>query len=58
MPQFLLRNLEEGDTETAMHQGLLDCTECGLCTYVCPSKIELSETFSTVKKELLKEIEA
>jgi Na+-transporting NADH:ubiquinone oxidoreductase subunit A len=29
---------------------MLDCVECGLCSYVCPSKIELCQTFQETKQ--------
>jgi len=28
------------------------CIECGLCSYVCPSKIEVREILKNIKKEL------
>lgn len=45
LPQFMYKSLLAGEIEEALSHGLLDCVECGLCTYVCPSKIELSTTF-------------
>ena len=53
-----LRNTEVNDVEESMRLGVLDCTECGVCTYVCPSKIELSSKFSTMKAQLYKEANA
>ena len=29
-----------------IEKGFLDSVECGLCTYVCPSKIELNDIFN------------
>jgi Na+-transporting NADH:ubiquinone oxidoreductase subunit A len=37
------------EVEEYLELGLLDCVECGLCSYVCPSKIELSQTLKTAK---------
>jgi Na+-transporting NADH:ubiquinone oxidoreductase subunit A len=34
---------------------LLDCVECGLCSYVCPSKIELFETLKNAKAAFYRE---
>ncbi|MHC4835188.1 MAG: 4Fe-4S dicluster domain-containing protein [Planctomycetota bacterium] len=31
------------------------CVECGLCSYVCPSKIELMHEFKQAKQAILKE---
>jgi Na+-transporting NADH:ubiquinone oxidoreductase subunit A len=38
------------EIEDALGHGMLDCVECGLCTYVCPSKVELCETLKKTKK--------
>jgi Na+-translocating ferredoxin:NAD+ oxidoreductase RnfC subunit len=32
-----------------------DCAECGLCTFVCPSKIELLQIVKDGKKLIKKE---
>ena len=29
---------------------IFDCVECGLCTYVCPSKLELCNVMKNTKK--------
>jgi len=46
MPQFIMKALLTDEIEEALQLGLLDCCRCGLCAYVCPSKIELSEIIS------------
>ena len=56
MPQVLMKEVLGGDIEEAMKQGLLDCSDCGLCTYVCPSKIELDSIIKTAKDKLYKEL--
>jgi Na+-transporting NADH:ubiquinone oxidoreductase subunit A len=43
------------EVEEYLAHGLLDCVECGLCTYVCPSKIELAETFQATKRSYHRE---
>jgi Na+-transporting NADH:ubiquinone oxidoreductase subunit A len=58
LPQNILRNVKGNDVEEAMRYGLLDCTSCGVCTYVCPSKIDLSTIFSDAKDQLYKEVTA
>jgi len=50
LPQFMYKSLVAGEIEEALLHGLLDCVECGLCTYVCPSKIELSSTFTKERR--------
>lgn len=42
MPQFIMKAVGAGEMEEALSMGLLDCTGCGLCTFVCPSKIDLA----------------
>ena len=43
MPQYTYKSLYADEIEEALAHGLLDCVECGLCSFVCPSKIDLSE---------------
>ena len=43
------------EVEEYLAHGLLDCVECGLCTYVCPSKIELAATLQAAKHAYRKE---
>jgi len=50
LPQFLMKSILAGDTQEALMHGLLDCAECGLCTYVCPSKISLHQIIQTAKR--------
>ncbi len=42
LPQFIMKAVGAGEMEEALSLGLLDCTGCGLCTFVCPSKIDLA----------------
>jgi Na+-transporting NADH:ubiquinone oxidoreductase subunit A len=46
MPQFIMKALVTDEIEDALQLGLLDCCQCGVCAYACPSKIELSEILS------------
>lgn len=43
MPNDLGRFVEKGMTGRARSYGILDCIECGVCAYLCPSKIPLVE---------------
>ena len=54
-PHFLMKAALAGEMEEVVAMGLLDCTGCGLCTFVCPSKIELSDTFRSAKLSYYKE---
>lgn len=55
LPQFAMKCLVADEVEEALAHGLLDCAECGLCTYACPSKIELREVFRAAKAQYHKE---
>jgi Na+-transporting NADH:ubiquinone oxidoreductase subunit A len=50
LPQFTYKNILADEIEEALNHGLLDCVECCLCTYVCPSKIELKNILKEAKK--------
>ena len=54
--KVIMKNLTDNDIETAMEQGVLDCVDCGLCTYVCPSKIELGNIMKDAKNMIAKEV--
>jgi Na+-transporting NADH:ubiquinone oxidoreductase subunit A len=41
LPQLAYKCILADDVDGALAHGLLDCVECGLCSYVCPSKIDL-----------------
>ena len=55
LPNRMWKALLAGEIEEALAHGLLDCAECGLCTYGCPSKIELNEAFIKAKADFYKE---
>lgn len=43
MPNFIMKALHADEIEEALALGLLDCCQCGLCSFTCPSKIELAK---------------
>ncbi len=51
LPQMLYKAILAQEVEEYLAHGLLDCVRCGLCSYVCPSKIELTENFEKAKME-------
>lgn len=55
LPQLTYKALLAGEVEEALVHGLLDCVECGLCTYVCPAKIELTTALVAAKAAYYKE---
>lgn len=56
LPQFSMKAIHCGELEEAVSYGILDCAECGLCSYVCPSKIELSDIIKQAKRDYYREI--
>jgi Na+-transporting NADH:ubiquinone oxidoreductase subunit A len=55
LPSYLMRSLLVEDMEEAESLGIADCAECGLCTYVCPSKIEFGDIIARGMEAILKE---
>jgi Na+-transporting NADH:ubiquinone oxidoreductase subunit A len=55
LPQLVYKAILVEEVEEYLDHGLLDCVECGLCSYVCPSKIELTATLKSAKAEYLKD---
>jgi len=51
LPQFLYKSILTEEFEDALAHGLLDCAQCGFCSYSCPSKIELAETFGKARQD-------
>jgi electron transport complex protein RnfC len=45
-------SLDAGDLDYAAKAGLLDCTECGSCAYICPARIKLVQRFRTGKHKI------
>ncbi|MGD9687484.1 MAG: 4Fe-4S dicluster domain-containing protein [Desulfobacter sp.] len=46
MPSFIMKALHAQELEEALALGLMDCCKCGLCSFACPSKIELTQILS------------
>lgn len=55
LPQLTYKAVLAAEVEEALEHGLLDCVACGLCTYVCPSKIELADSLANAKAAYRKE---
>jgi electron transport complex protein RnfC len=49
-PVLINEALEAGDFDEAVRTGLLDCIECGCCSYVCPARIKLVQRFRVGKQ--------
>ncbi len=50
MPSHLYRYITNGQYEEAMQHSLMDCKECGCCSYVCPAHLPLVHGMKTGKK--------
>ncbi|MDR2049845.1 MAG: electron transport complex subunit RsxC [Treponema sp.] len=51
-PVIMNISLEAGDMDEAVRAGLMDCVECGSCSYVCPAGIKLVQRFRVGKQRL------
>ncbi|MDR1428994.1 MAG: electron transport complex subunit RsxC [Spirochaetaceae bacterium] len=49
-PVLINESLESGDFDEALRTGLIDCIECGCCSYVCPARIKLVQRFRVGKQ--------
>jgi len=54
-PHLIHKYLYRDLTEEAAIAGIDLCVECGLCSYVCPSKIDLRAQFTEAKKVIEEE---
>jgi Na+-transporting NADH:ubiquinone oxidoreductase subunit A len=55
LPHMTYKAVLADEVEEYLEHGLLDCVACGLCSYVCPSKIELTQSFIEAKAAYAKE---
>ncbi len=53
-PSMIGLFIEKGHYEDAKDYNLMDCFECGSCTFVCPSNRPMVQWVKKAKKELLK----
>ena len=52
-PAGLLEAAQRTDLELARDYGLDSCIECGVCSYMCPSRLPLLAGIRSLKKELV-----
>lgn len=52
MPMYIDLYTRSGDIDNAVKYGLANCIECGSCTYICPAKRTLVQSFRLAKKQL------
>jgi electron transport complex protein RnfC len=51
-PVLMSNALEANDLDGAVKHGLMDCIECGACTYMCPARLKLVQRFRIGKAKL------
>jgi Na(+)-translocating NADH:ubiquinone oxidoreductase A subunit len=56
MPYLLFRYLGQEMIEEMEKAGIWECIECGICSYVCPSKIPLLEEIRKGKELILEDL--
>jgi electron transport complex protein RnfC len=54
-PVLMNNALDAGDLSAATELGLMDCFECGACSYMCPARIKLTQRFRIGKEKLRKQ---
>ena len=54
MPCLINAAIEKGLLDQALDYGVLDCVECGLCSYTCPGNRHLVQSIRKAKLELAK----
>ncbi len=55
MPTIINRNIKYKKFEKIVELGLLNCKECGSCSWICPAKIPLVQNFK-MAKDLVKKL--
>ena len=58
LPNEMARFIEYGHFDEADELGVLDCIECGSCSYICPSRIRHVHLFKYAKLEITKQKKA
>ncbi len=56
LPNTLVSLIAKKQSQQVYQYGLLDCIECGSCSYICPSKIRHIQFFKSGKMELLQSV--
>lgn len=54
MPIHLNEAALKRNIESALRYNILDCMECGLCSYTCPSKKNMLQNISAFKPEVIR----
>ncbi len=54
MPLKLANAAKKDDVETAEKYNILECIECGLCSYICPANKNLLQFIRMIKPEVMR----
>lgn len=52
MPCFIANAIETNDLALAEKYGIMDCRECGSCTFVCPARRPIVQNIKTAKAKI------
>lgn len=52
MPCFIADAIEAGDLALAEKYGVMDCRECGSCTFICPARRPITQNIKTAKAKI------
>ena len=58
LPNEMARQIEYNNFDEAHQLGVLDCIECGSCSFICPSRIRHVHLFKYAKMEVTKKLKA
>ena len=58
MPSFIHKYIYEDDLDRVHYMRIELWVECGICSYVCPSKIDLRQQIIDTKRAIQEELEA
>jgi len=53
IPQKMYEYSERFDNESFIGLNGMECCECGCCSYVCPAKLNLTQSFKQMRKSIL-----
>lgn len=53
MPCLIGKAIEAGDLVQAESYGIMDCRECGSCTFICPAERPIIQSIKTAKAKLI-----
>ena len=55
MPYWIHKQIYQNALDEAARGGLTLCIDCGLCSFVCPSKIDMATQFREAREILRRE---